>query len=166
MSTPQLDKIYDPKAVEARWSQFWQQQGYFHASPSHAGQPYSIVIPPPNVTGSLHVGHALNHSLQDILIRWRRMQGRNVLSLPGTARFRLRPGDSGFTNLVLAGDWTRSGLNAGCIESATISGREAADALALAVARTEEHLHVDRQAARPVPAVAQADAALAARKAS
>ena len=84
MNIPQLDKIYDPKAVEARWSQFWQQQGYFHASPSHAGQPYSIVIPPPNVTGSLHVGHALNHSLQDILIRWRRMQGRNVLWLPGT----------------------------------------------------------------------------------
>ena len=84
MSTPQLDKTYDPKAVEARWSQVWQQQGYFHASPSHPGQPYCIVIPPPNVTGSLHVGHALNHSIQDILIRWRRMQGRNVLWLPGT----------------------------------------------------------------------------------
>jgi len=84
MSTPQLDKTYDPKAVEARWSQVWNQQGYFHATPTHPGQPYCIVIPPPNVTGSLHVGHALNHSLQDILIRWRRMQGRNVLWLPGT----------------------------------------------------------------------------------
>jgi valyl-tRNA synthetase len=84
MSTPQLDKNYDPKSVEARWSQVWNQQGYFHASPTHPGQPYSIVIPPPNVTGSLHVGHALNHSIQDILIRWRRMQGRNVLWLPGT----------------------------------------------------------------------------------
>jgi valyl-tRNA synthetase len=84
MSTPQLDKTYDPKTVEVRWSQVWQQQGYFHASPTHPGQPYSIVIPPPNVTGSLHVGHALNHSIQDILIRWRRMQGRNVLWLPGT----------------------------------------------------------------------------------
>jgi len=84
MSTPQLDKTYDPKAVESRWSQVWNQQGYFHASPTHPGQPYCIVIPPPNVTGSLHVGHALNHSLQDILIRWRRMQGRNVLWLPGT----------------------------------------------------------------------------------
>jgi valyl-tRNA synthetase len=84
MSTPQLDKIYDPKTVEARWSQIWSQQGYFHASPTHPGQPYCIVIPPPNVTGSLHVGHALNHSLQDILIRWRRMQGLNVLWLPGT----------------------------------------------------------------------------------
>ena len=84
MSRPQLDKTYDPKAVEARWSQVWNQQGYFHASPTHPGRPYCIVIPPPNVTGSLHVGHALNHSLQDILIRWRRMQGLNVLWLPGT----------------------------------------------------------------------------------
>jgi len=84
MSTHQLEKTYDPKAVEARWSQVWQQQGYFHASPVHPGQAYCIVIPPPNVTGSLHVGHALNHSIQDILIRWRRMQGRNVLWLPGT----------------------------------------------------------------------------------
>ena len=84
MSTPQLDKIYDPKTVEARWYAIWTQRGYFHASPTHPGQPYSIVIPPPNVTGSLHVGHALNHSIQDILVRWRRMQGRNVLWLPGT----------------------------------------------------------------------------------
>ena len=84
MSAPQLDKTYDPKAVEGRWYQTWNKRGYFHASPSHPGHPYCIVIPPPNVTGSLHVGHALNHSLQDILIRWRRMQGRNVLWLPGT----------------------------------------------------------------------------------
>jgi valyl-tRNA synthetase len=84
MTTPQLDKTYDPKAVEARWYQTWNERGYFRASPSHPGQPYCIVIPPPNVTGSLHVGHALNHSLQDILIRWRRMQGRNTLWLPGT----------------------------------------------------------------------------------
>ncbi|HEU0008093.1 MAG TPA: valine--tRNA ligase, partial [Terriglobia bacterium] len=84
MSMPQLDKTYDPKIVEARWYQIWEQRGYFHASPAYPGQPYCIVIPPPNVTGSLHVGHALNHSLQDILIRWRRMQGRNVLWLPGT----------------------------------------------------------------------------------
>ncbi|MBP0129434.1 MAG: class I tRNA ligase family protein, partial [Nitrospira sp.] len=84
MSTPQLDKSYDPKAVEARWYEVWTKKGYFHASPTHPGAPYSIVIPPPNVTGSLHVGHALNHSIQDILVRWRRMQGRNVLWLPGT----------------------------------------------------------------------------------
>ncbi|MBX3301797.1 MAG: valine--tRNA ligase [Nitrospira sp.] len=84
MTPIQLDKTYDPKTVEARWSQEWIAQGYFHTSPERSGRPYSIVIPPPNVTGSLHVGHALNHSLQDILIRWRRMQGRNTLWLPGT----------------------------------------------------------------------------------
>ena len=84
MSHRQLDKTYDPKAVEGRWYKTWTDQGYFHASVTAPGQPYSIVIPPPNVTGSLHVGHALNHSLQDILIRWRRMQGRNTLWLPGT----------------------------------------------------------------------------------
>ncbi len=84
MATFQLEKSYDPKAVETRWSREWLARGYFHASPQQPGQPYCIVIPPPNVTGSLHVGHALNHSLQDILIRWRRMQGRNTLWLPGT----------------------------------------------------------------------------------
>lgn len=83
MAAPQLDKTYDPKAVEARWYQLWEQRGYFHASVTHPGRPYCIVIPPPNVTGSLHVGHALNNSIQDILIRWRRMQGRNVLWMPG-----------------------------------------------------------------------------------
>ena len=83
MATPQLDKTYDPKAVEGRWYKLWEQRGYFHASVTHPGQPYCIVIPPPNVTGSLHVGHALNNSVQDILIRWRRMQGRNVLWMPG-----------------------------------------------------------------------------------
>jgi valyl-tRNA synthetase len=85
MSISQLDKTYDPKAVEDRWSREWINRGYFRAdAETHPGQPYCIVIPPPNVTGSLHVGHALNHSLQDILIRWRRMQGRNTLWLPGT----------------------------------------------------------------------------------
>jgi len=84
MSGTQLDKTYDPKTVEARWYQLWSDRGYFRASTHHPGKPYCIVIPPPNVTGSLHVGHALNHSLQDILIRWRRMQGRNTLWLPGT----------------------------------------------------------------------------------
>ena len=84
MTPKQLEKTYDPKAVEDRWSEEWIARGYFHAQAEHAGQPYCIVIPPPNVTGSLHVGHALNNSLQDILIRWRRMQGRNTLWMPGT----------------------------------------------------------------------------------
>ncbi|MGZ8394756.1 MAG: class I tRNA ligase family protein, partial [Nitrospira sp.] len=83
MSTPQLDKTYSPHDVEDRWYQRWIDAGVFHANPADSGQPYSIVIPPPNVTGSLHVGHALNNTLQDILIRWRRMQGRNTLWMPG-----------------------------------------------------------------------------------
>lgn len=83
MSTPQLDKTYSPHDVEDRWYQRWIDAGLFHANPADSGQPYSIVIPPPNVTGSLHVGHALNNTLQDILIRWRRMQGRNTLWMPG-----------------------------------------------------------------------------------
>ncbi len=83
MSTPQLDKTYRPHDVEDRWYQRWIDAGLFHANPADSGQSYSIVIPPPNVTGSLHVGHALNNTLQDILIRWRRMQGRNTLWMPG-----------------------------------------------------------------------------------
>jgi valyl-tRNA synthetase len=84
MPSRQLEKIYEPQAVEARWSQHWLDQGYFTAKSGAPGKAYTIVIPPPNVTGSLHIGHALNSTLQDILIRWRRMQGRNVLWLPGT----------------------------------------------------------------------------------
>jgi valyl-tRNA synthetase len=84
MSTPQLDKIYNPRQVEDRWYQRWIDAGLFHATLTHQGKPFSIVIPPPNVTGSLHVGHALNNTLQDILVRWRRMQGRNALWMPGT----------------------------------------------------------------------------------
>ena len=84
MSLRQLEKTYDPGQVEERWYQFWSAKDYFRAEVEHPGPVYSIVIPPPNVTGSLHVGHALNTSLQDILVRWRRMQGRNTLWVPGT----------------------------------------------------------------------------------
>ncbi|HET6675194.1 MAG TPA: valine--tRNA ligase [Nitrospiraceae bacterium] len=83
MSQPQLDKIYDPKQVEERWSRRWIELRLFHASVSDRRPSYCIVIPPPNVTGSLHVGHALNNTLQDILIRRRRMQGYNTLWMPG-----------------------------------------------------------------------------------
>jgi valyl-tRNA synthetase len=75
---------YDPTQVEPRWYRFWEERGYFHADPASPKKPYSIVIPPPNVTGSLHMGHALNNTLQDILIRWKRMEGFNVLWMPGT----------------------------------------------------------------------------------
>ena len=78
-----MDKHYDPQVVEARWSARWQEHGAFHAEADAGGEPYCIVIPPPNVTGILHIGHVLNNSIQDILIRWRRMQGRNALWMPG-----------------------------------------------------------------------------------
>ncbi len=78
------DKPYDPRAAEAEWYAFWAGRGLFHADPDRPGEPYAIVIPPPNVTGSLHMGHALNVTLQDVLIRYNRMIGRNALWLPGT----------------------------------------------------------------------------------
>jgi valyl-tRNA synthetase len=75
---------YDPSRVEARWYGVWEERGYFHAVARSRKKPYSIVIPPPNVTGSLHMGHALNNTLQDILIRYKRMDGYNTLWLFGT----------------------------------------------------------------------------------
>jgi valyl-tRNA synthetase len=79
-----MDKQYDPKTVEAKWYAWWEAQGLFHADASRGGEPYCVMIPPPNVTGILHMGHALNNTIQDILVRWRRMQGRNTLWMPGT----------------------------------------------------------------------------------
>jgi len=79
-----LPKTYAPAAVEDRIYRAWEEGGHFKPRPDAPGQPYTIVIPPPNVTDRLHLGHALNNALQDILIRWRRMQGRKTLWLPGT----------------------------------------------------------------------------------
>jgi len=75
---------YNPKVTEKRWYDFWLEKKYFHSEPRPEMKPYTIVIPPPNITGSLHMGHALNNILQDILIRLKRMQGYNALWLPGT----------------------------------------------------------------------------------
>ncbi|NPV90178.1 MAG: valine--tRNA ligase [Firmicutes bacterium] len=79
-----MDTVYQPQQVEGKWYQYWMDKGYFRAEADPAKRPYCIVIPPPNVTGSLHLGHALNNTLQDILIRWKRMQGFAALWLPGT----------------------------------------------------------------------------------
>src|SRR6478752_1775925 len=79
-----LPKQYDPSEVEPRWLRFWLENGFFHADASSPTVPYSITLPPPNVTGSLHMGHALGSTLQDILIRWRRMHGFNAMWMPGT----------------------------------------------------------------------------------
>ncbi|MBI4247441.1 MAG: valine--tRNA ligase [Candidatus Rokubacteria bacterium] len=75
---------YEPSAVEARWYPLWESRGYFRSNVAAVKKPYSIVIPPPNVTGSLHMGHALNNTLQDVLVRMKRMDGYNALWVPGT----------------------------------------------------------------------------------
>ena len=71
----ELPKVYDPKSTEKKLYQFWQDGGYFNAEVDENKKPYTIVIPPPNVTGQLHMGHAFDETLQDILIRTKRMQG-------------------------------------------------------------------------------------------
>ena len=80
----ELAKTYDPREVEDRIYQFWLDGGYFHAEVNPEKKPYTIVMPPPNITGQLHMGHAVDNTLQDILIRWRRMQGYEALWMPGT----------------------------------------------------------------------------------
>ena len=79
-----IDKVYDPKQVEQKWYRLWMEKGYFTAESESEKPPFSIVIPPPNVTGVLHMGHALNNTLQDIVVRFKRMSGFNTLWLPGT----------------------------------------------------------------------------------
>ena len=80
----QLDKQYEPGEVEKRWGRFWEEKNFFHADETRESPAFSIVIPPPNITGRLHIGHAFNNTLQDILTRWKRMQGSNALWQPGT----------------------------------------------------------------------------------
>ncbi|MCP9887620.1 valine--tRNA ligase [Cyanobium sp. ATX 6A2] len=84
MPEANLPKTYDPAGTEARWQQAWEASGAFHPDPGALGEPFSVVIPPPNVTGSLHMGHAFNTALIDTIVRFQRLRGRNVLCLPGT----------------------------------------------------------------------------------
>ncbi|OQX83477.1 MAG: valine--tRNA ligase [Candidatus Omnitrophica bacterium 4484_49] len=79
-----MESRYNPRQVEEKWYRFWEENEFFHVQPDSGKQPYCIVIPPPNVTGILHMGHALNNTIQDILIRWKRMQGYCTLWIPGT----------------------------------------------------------------------------------
>ncbi len=81
---PELAKTYDPQATEQKWYDFWLAGGYFHADETRPGPRFSLVIPPPNVTGVLHMGHVLNNTLQDVLVRFHRMEGENTLWMPGT----------------------------------------------------------------------------------
>jgi len=84
MEAQVLSKTYEPGAVEDKWYEYWMERGFSRADTDSTKAPYSIVIPPPNITGSLHMGHALNNTLQDIVIRFQRMRGFNVLWMPGT----------------------------------------------------------------------------------
>ncbi len=80
----EMNKTYDHSAVENRWYEIWEKNGYFHAEPNTGKPPYTIVIPPPNITGQLHMGHALDETYQDVLTRYKRMSGFETLWLPGT----------------------------------------------------------------------------------
>ncbi len=84
MSHQEIPKTYNPKEVEDKWYAHWEKNGYFHAEVEADKEPFCIVIPPPNVTGQLHMGHALDETYQDILVRWKRMQGYNTVWIPGT----------------------------------------------------------------------------------
>ena len=79
-----MEKTYDPAAIEGRLYEKWLEKGYFHAKVNPDKKPFTIVMPPPNITGQLHMGHALDNTLQDILIRYKRMQGYEALWQPGT----------------------------------------------------------------------------------
>ncbi|HTB06146.1 MAG TPA: valine--tRNA ligase [Bacteroidia bacterium] len=79
----EISKIYEPKAAEEKWYKYWMEKGFFHSEPDER-EPYTIVIPPPNVTGVLHMGHVLNNTIQDVLVRRARMQGKNACWVPGT----------------------------------------------------------------------------------
>ena len=79
----ELAKVYDPSVVEERLYTKWCEKKYFHAEVDKSKKPFSIVMPPPNITGQLHMGHALDNTIQDILIRWKRMSGYNTLWVPG-----------------------------------------------------------------------------------
>src|SRR3989304_1665862 len=80
----ELAKEYRPERIEARWYAEWIEKGLFTAQPESGRRPFCMVIPPPNVTGNLHIGHVLVYTLHDVVARWRRMQGWDVLWLPGT----------------------------------------------------------------------------------
>ena len=102
-----LEKTYEPASVEARLYEAWESSGAFKAGRNAGGKPYTIVIPPPNVTGSLHMGHALNNTLQDILCRFERMRGRDVLWQPGTDHAGIA------TQMVVERQLAQSGENIG-----------------------------------------------------
>lgn len=100
-----LSPQYDPKPVERKWYSYWEEHELFHAEPDSDKPPFTIVIPPPNVTGILHLGHVLNNTIQDILIRWKKMQGYEALWMPGTDHAGIA------TQVVVEKSLAREGIN-------------------------------------------------------
>src|ERR1700749_2950334 len=109
-----IDKTYDPHAVEPRLYQLWEKSGAFACDVKSSKEPFCIMMPPPNVTGSLHMGHALTFTLQDILTRYRRMRGRDTLWQPGTDHAGIA------TQMIVEKQWAAAGKN----ESRREMGRE------------------------------------------
>jgi valyl-tRNA synthetase len=103
-----MDKTFEPGAIEARWRETWERSGCY--APSGTGEPYSIMIPPPNVTGTLHMGHAFQHTIMDALIRHARMSGRDTLWQPGTDHAGIATQMVVERNLKLAGEPSRAEL--------------------------------------------------------
>ncbi|MDP3000687.1 MAG: valine--tRNA ligase [Bryobacterales bacterium] len=101
----QIEKVYEPRQFEPRWAEWWISSGLFHANPKAPGRVFSLVIPPPNVTGSLHMGHMLEYTEIDAIIRWRRMSGDNTLWLPGADHAGIA------TQMVVERELARQGLN-------------------------------------------------------
>jgi len=101
----QLEKVYEPGRFEPRWAQWWVESGLYRASYQPGKPVFSLVIPPPNVTGSLHMGHMLEHTEIDVTVRWRRMRGDCVLWLPGTDHAGIA------TQMVVARQLAEQGIN-------------------------------------------------------
>ena len=101
----QIEKVYEPQRFEPHWAQWWIDSGIFRASARSAGRVFSLVIPPPNVTGSLHIGHMLEHTEIDVTVRWHRMLGDNTLWLPGTDHAGIA------TQMVVARQLAEEGIN-------------------------------------------------------
>ena len=81
-TTPELASQYDPSITESKWQEYWERKAVFKADPEKGGEPFCVMIPPPNVTGSLHMGHAFEETLIDTVVRYQRMKGKNTLWLP------------------------------------------------------------------------------------
>src|SRR5438270_6631667 len=101
----QIEKVYEPQRFEPHWAQWWIDSGIFRASTKSSGRAFSLVIPPPNVTGILHIGHMLEHTEIDVTVRWHRMIGNNTLWLPGTDHAGIA------TQMVVARQLSEEGVN-------------------------------------------------------